>query len=57
MRALTICHPWLREQPHASGPWRHVYANPRAFPAPIPWKGAQGLWTFPQTAAPEGFAP
>lgn len=33
--------------PTAEGPWCHVYANRIALPRPIPWPGAQGLWTAP----------
>lgn len=32
-----------------------VLANPRPFPEPIPYKGALGLWNFPDELLPEGF--
>lgn len=31
----------------ASGPWCHQYRNPRALPAPIPFKGLLGYWDVP----------
>jgi len=33
------------------GPYGWVLKNARAFPEPIPCKGAQGLWDLPQWAA------
>lgn len=30
-------------------------ANPRPFPGPIPYKGALGLWNFPDELLPEGW--
>lgn len=50
-------YPWLREHPHTNGTWCHLYDNVRAFPHPLPWKGAQGFWNFPHNALPGGFAP
>jgi len=39
-------YPWLPDHAHASGPWCWVLANPRRLPRPIPWRGAQGLWSY-----------
>ena len=47
-------YPWLREHAHTNGTWCHLYANVRPFPAPIPWKGAQGFWNFPDSSLPAG---
>jgi hypothetical protein len=31
---------------HANGPWCWILGNIRRLPAPIPYRGAQGLWNF-----------
>lgn len=45
-------HPWLRQHAHTEGTWCHIYDNVRAFAEPIPWKGAQGFWNFPDAELP-----
>lgn len=35
--------------------WHLILANPRPFPEPIPYKGALGLWNFPDELLPEEF--
>ncbi len=35
--------------------WHLTLANPRPFPEPIPYKGALGLWNFPDELLPEEF--
>lgn len=37
---------WLKSYEHASGPWCWILENPRPFKVPIPWRGAQGLFTI-----------
>ena len=44
------CSPWAEPNTH-----HLVLANPRPFPEPIPYKGALGLWNFPDELLPEGF--
>lgn len=39
-------YPWLREHAHTEGPWCWVLHDVRRL-APIPWRGAQGLWNLP----------
>lgn len=39
-------HPWLRVHDHTSGPWCWVLQEVRPLAKPIPYRGAQGLWTF-----------
>ena len=51
---VGACEAWLREHAHTNGTWCHLYANVRPFPAPIPWKGAQGFWNFPDSSLPAG---
>lgn len=48
--------PWLREHMHAAGPCCWVLTQVRALPQPIPYRGAQGLWTFPDDLLPENCA-
>ena len=45
--------------PNPAGGWFHhlVLANPRPFPRPIPYKGALGLWNFPDELLPDGWLP
>jgi len=33
-----------------------MLANPRPFPKPIPYRGALGLWRFPDHLLPEGWS-
>jgi hypothetical protein len=42
-------HIWLSEHDHTHGTWCLVLSSVRRFD-PIPWKGAQGLWDFPDSA-------
>ena len=43
-------YPWLREHMHAHGTWCWVLQDVRRYAQPLPWKGAQGLWDFPDAA-------
>jgi hypothetical protein len=44
--AHSLCSPWaMRDH------WHLVLANPRPLAAPIPWRGALGLWTLPDDFA------
>lgn len=38
---------------HANGPWCWVLENVRRLPAPIPYRGAQGLWDLPMSETAE----
>jgi len=40
-------YPWLREHMHAHGTWCWVLQDVQRYAHPVPWKGAQGLWDFP----------
>jgi hypothetical protein len=44
-------HPWLRTHPHTNGTWCWVLADVMRFD-PIPHRGAQGLWEFPDCLLP-----
>lgn len=39
--------PWLKDHEHVEGPYCWVLDNVRRLPEPIPFRGAQGLWEFP----------
>lgn len=39
--------PWLRAHEHTGGPWCWVLDRVIRYAHPLPWKGAQGLWTLP----------
>lgn len=44
----VVCSPWGEfDQQHL------VLANPHPFPEPIPYRGALGLWEFPDELVPE----
>lgn len=43
-------YPWLRDHIHAHGTWCWVLLDVRRYAQPVPWKGAQGLWVFPDAA-------
>lgn len=43
-------YPWLREHGHTHGPWCWVLQDVRRYDRPMPWKGAQGLWDFPDAS-------
>lgn len=43
-------YPWLREHQHTNGTWCWVLQDVIRYPQPVPWKGAQGLWVFPDAA-------
>lgn len=45
-------HPWLRWHKHTIGPWCWVLSDVIRYAKPVPWKGAQGLWDFPDGALP-----
>lgn len=45
------CSPWAFDD----GSVHLLLANPRPFPEPIPYKGALGLWNFPDELLPEDF--
>lgn len=40
-------YPWIRKHPHTEGPWCWVLDRVQRLDAPIPYKGAQGLWDWP----------
>lgn len=40
-------HPWLSGHAHTNGTYCWVLENVQRFKTPIPFKGAQGLWEFP----------
>ena len=42
------CSPWAMD-----AEWHLELANPRPFPEPIPYRGALGLWNFPDDLLPE----
>lgn len=37
----------LRDHEHANGPWCWMLTGVRRLPAPVPCRGAQGLWVLP----------
>ena len=43
--------PWIRDHEHTNGTWCWVLEDVRRFD-PIPWKGAQRLWTLPEGIVP-----
>ena len=43
-------YPWLREHTHTHGTWCWVLQDVMRYQQPLPWKGAQGLWDFPDAA-------
>lgn len=48
------------QDPYASGPYCHVYANPRRLAKPVPFKGKQGFYAVPRSLVAElldGVAP
>lgn len=45
------CSPWAMDED-----WHLMLANPRPFPKPVPYKGALGLWNFPDELLPDGWA-
>ena len=45
-------YPWLREHMHAHGTWCWVVQEVKRYAQPVPWKGAQGLWDFPEASLP-----
>lgn len=40
---------WVVGHAHAHGPWCWILENVLRLTEPIPWKGAQGLWMFPDS--------
>ena len=44
--------PWLPTHKHALGPWCWILDDVVEFPEPVPFKGAQGLWSFPSELVP-----
>lgn len=46
----------LAISPHTNGPWCFVLHSVRRFPAPIPYKGAQGLFNIPENIVAEQLA-
>jgi len=52
MVTMTACLRWDADNPsmskwHEKGCWGWYFANVRPFPAPVPYKGKQGLWSIP----------
>jgi hypothetical protein len=48
------CVPWedVKEDRWAEGPWCWLLENVRAFPEPVPYSGAQGLFSVPDHLLP-----
>ena len=40
-------YPWLKDHEHTNGPWCWVLADVTRYDNPVLWKGAQGMWNFP----------
>lgn len=40
-------YPWLRGHLHTHGTWCWVLQDVKRYAHPVSWKGAQGLWDFP----------
>jgi hypothetical protein len=40
-------YPWLADHQHAKGTWCFILQDVRPLPKPIPYRGAQGFWNFP----------
>lgn len=49
----SLCSPWA--QFDEIGIAHLALANPRPFPEPIPYRGALGLWEFPDELLPDGW--
>ena len=49
-------YPWLRGHRHTNGTWCLILDNVRRFETPLPWKGAQGFWNFPDAMLPTASA-
>lgn len=47
-------YPWIRDHEHTQGTFCLVLENVHRFAIPIPCKGAQGFWNFPETSLPAG---
>ena len=45
-------YPWLRDHAHTHGLWCWVLQDVKRYAQPVPWKGAQGLWDFPEASLP-----
>lgn len=41
---------WLRDHEHAHGPWCWVLKFPKRLSIPIPYRGAQGIFSVPDNA-------
>lgn len=50
-------YPWAKSHEHAEGPWCWVLTDVRKFAAPIPWRGAQGLFEVPADAINQDVKP
>jgi hypothetical protein len=46
-------YPWLKDHAHTNGTWCWVLADVQRYAAPLTWKGAQGLWEFPDADLPQ----
>lgn len=44
-------YPWLEDHAHTNGTWCWILEEVERLPAPIPWRGAQGLWNYTFTDA------
>lgn len=54
-----LCSTWAQPGEWRGGVGYEMYhlvlANPRPFPKPIPYRGALGLWQFPDELLPKGW--
>ncbi len=48
---VSACSRWAEQ----ANVWHLELANPRPFPEPIPYRGALGLWEFPDDLLPKEF--
>lgn len=42
-------YPWLRTHQHANGPWCWILDDVKRLPAPVSYRGAQGLFDIPDS--------
>jgi hypothetical protein len=48
-RKYDLKYPWLRQHQHTEGPYCFVLANVVALATPIPFRGAQGFFSVPES--------
>ena len=47
LKEVVSIEEYAGDCPFAFGPYCWIIENPREFKKPIPWRGRQGLWHFP----------